>query len=100
MSQGVFKVISAMQRKAYFAACGLFSPGFDLSWIPTINNLTYVPPIETPNGSRVSFTWDTPPKSVTWNGQTLYPGTGYLASGNGATFAVPPVTGDIIQAIL
>ena len=101
--QATFKVLSAIMRKRYYTSVGLFPPGYDLSWIPSVNEWGLDPPAETPDGIITTFTWDVAPKYVFLNGVLLAPGTGYAvggAGGTGATFTFPPEATDIILALL
>lgn len=96
-----FTNLMAMWRKPLYVQAGIFAPGTDLSWIPDVNsNLVVQAPTETPDGVNATFTFNIAPKFILWNGLAQFPGVGYTANSNLATFPVPPGVGDNIMGVM
>lgn len=102
----LFNNLLAMSRKPYYATANVFQNVMDLSWIPSVNQLTTDPPQETADGNQITFTFADPPRMVILDGQWRFENVGYLRTGNVIAFidhnSVPfaPAEGADIRGVL
>lgn len=97
---GNFVNLFAMTRKNFYVTAGIFAPNYDLSWIPSAGtNINLQSPVETPNGINATFTFNSPPLYVIYNGLWQFNGQTYNLSGNQVVFTEPPSTGAYILGV-
>lgn len=96
-----FKNLLAMMRKPFFEEVPMFDSDTDLSFIPSGGtNLVTESPTESPNGSRVAFTFSTAPKYISVDGVWYMPVTDYTVAGAVATLNFAPASGAILRGVV
>lgn len=102
-----FANLMAMWRKPHYVTAGVFSPAWDLSYIPdsTLNFVTETA-IESASGTQTTFTFSGTPKFVWLDGQWRRLNVGYTLNGTVVTFTdesgeiFAPRAGADIQAVV
>ena len=95
-----FNNLKAMSRKPYYATANVFQNAMDLSWIPSVNQVTFDPSVHTPDGSRTSFDFVSPPRFIVLNGNWMRENAGYTRVNNTITFPYPLNADDELWAVL
>ena len=97
-----------MWRKPFYATAGVFSASHDLSWIPdaVLPYSAIEEPLVAPDGTVTTFTFNSTPRRIYYNGLILLEDIGFTLSGNTATIidvdgnTITPEANAIIRAFV